>query len=97
MRSYGGIDITQNLIPPKSLYAEVICIEDAGDLELESGIYQNYIWIELYLRRINGKGIHFWKFVSQNKCLPEPFANLRTHSNSRKKSYENSMKSKIKY
>lgn len=37
MRSYGGIDITQNLTPPKSLYAEVICIEDAGDLELESG------------------------------------------------------------
>merc|ERR1712227_1008711 len=36
MRSYGGIDITQNLTPPKSLYAEVICIEDAGDLELES-------------------------------------------------------------
>jgi len=37
MRSYGGIDITQNLTPPKSLYAEVICVENAGDLELESG------------------------------------------------------------
>ena len=40
MRSYGGIDITQNLTPPKSLYAEVICIEDAGDLELESGKFE---------------------------------------------------------
>ena len=37
MRSYGGIDVTQNLTPPKSLYAEVICVENAGDLELESG------------------------------------------------------------
>lgn len=37
MRAHGGIDITQNLTPPKSLYAEVICQEDAGDLDLESG------------------------------------------------------------
>ena len=39
MRAHGGIDITQNLTPPKSLYAEVICQEDAGDLDLESGKY----------------------------------------------------------
>ena len=40
MRAHGGIDITQNLTPPKSLYAEVICQEDAGDLDLESGKYR---------------------------------------------------------
>jgi len=37
MNSVQGIDITQNLTPPKSLYAEVICIEDAGVLDLDSG------------------------------------------------------------
>lgn len=42
MRAHGGIDITQNLTPPKSLYAEVICQEDAGDLDLESGKYPKY-------------------------------------------------------
>ena len=37
MNSVQGIDITQNLTPPKSLYAEVICVEDAGVLDLDSG------------------------------------------------------------
>merc|ERR1711973_714912 len=37
MRKSGDLDITQHLTPPKSLYVEVTCLEDAGDVELESG------------------------------------------------------------
>lgn len=37
MRSSGDVDITQNLTPPKSLYVEVTCIEDGGDVEMENG------------------------------------------------------------
>lgn len=34
---YSGIDLTENLKPPKSLYIEVLCIVDYGKLELEDG------------------------------------------------------------
>ncbi|XP_026501404.1 DNA replication complex GINS protein PSF1-like [Vanessa tameamea] len=34
---YSGIDLTENLRPPKSLYIEVLCITDYGKLELEDG------------------------------------------------------------
>ncbi|XP_026314123.1 DNA replication complex GINS protein PSF1-like [Hyposmocoma kahamanoa] len=34
---YSGIDLTENLKPPKSLYIEVLCVVDYGKLELEDG------------------------------------------------------------
>ncbi|XP_059049644.1 DNA replication complex GINS protein PSF1-like [Achroia grisella] len=34
---YSGIDLTENLKPPKSLYIEVLCLVDYGKLELEEG------------------------------------------------------------
>lgn len=34
---YSGIDLTENLKPPKSLYIEVLCMVDYGKLELEDG------------------------------------------------------------
>jgi GINS complex subunit 1 len=34
---YSGIDLTENLKPPKSLYIEVLCLADYGKLELEDG------------------------------------------------------------
>ncbi|XP_013187164.2 DNA replication complex GINS protein PSF1 [Amyelois transitella] len=34
---YNGIDLTENLKPPKSLYIEVLCMSDYGKLELEDG------------------------------------------------------------
>ncbi|KAG6445479.1 DNA replication complex GINS protein PSF1 [Manduca sexta] len=34
---YSGIDLTENLKPPKSLYIEVLCVLDYGKLELEDG------------------------------------------------------------
>ncbi|XP_021191170.2 DNA replication complex GINS protein PSF1 [Helicoverpa armigera] len=34
---YNGIDLTENLKPPKSLYIEVLCMADYGKLELEDG------------------------------------------------------------
>lgn len=34
---YSGIDLTENLRPPKSLYVEVLCLTDYGKLELEDG------------------------------------------------------------
>lgn len=34
---YTGIDLTENLKPPKSLYIEVLCMADHGKLELEDG------------------------------------------------------------
>ncbi|XP_041985562.1 DNA replication complex GINS protein PSF1-like [Aricia agestis] len=34
---YNGIDLTENLRPPKSLYIEVLCLMDYGKLELEDG------------------------------------------------------------
>lgn len=39
MRSIGpsGMDLTQYMNPPKSLYVEVRCLEDCGELETESG------------------------------------------------------------
>lgn len=33
----GGLDLTQDIMPPKSLYIEVRCIEDYGEFELEDG------------------------------------------------------------
>lgn len=39
MRSIGtsGLDLTQHLQPPKSLYVEVRCTEDYGDFEMDDG------------------------------------------------------------
>lgn len=39
MRSIGtaGLDLTQHLQPPKSLYVEVRCLEDYGEFEMEDG------------------------------------------------------------
>ncbi|RXG57613.1 DNA replication complex GINS protein PSF1 [Armadillidium vulgare] len=39
MRSIGekGLDLTQDVTPPKSLYIEVRCMENYGELELEEG------------------------------------------------------------
>lgn len=39
MRSIGtaGLDLTQHLQPPKSLYVEVRCTEDYGEFEMEDG------------------------------------------------------------
>ncbi|XP_052754681.1 DNA replication complex GINS protein PSF1-like isoform X2 [Galleria mellonella] len=34
---YNGIDLTENLKPPKSLFIEVLCMVDYGKLELEDG------------------------------------------------------------
>lgn len=34
---YNGIDLTENLKPPKSLLIEVLCLVDYGKLELEDG------------------------------------------------------------
>ncbi|XP_004926934.2 DNA replication complex GINS protein PSF1-like [Bombyx mandarina] len=34
---YSGIDLTENLKPPKSLFIEVLCVVDYGKLELEDG------------------------------------------------------------
>lgn len=34
---YWGIDLTENIKPPKSLYTEVLCLTDYGKLELENG------------------------------------------------------------
>lgn len=34
---YSGLDLTENLKPPKSLYIEVLCVADYGKLELEDG------------------------------------------------------------
>lgn len=34
---YWGIDLTENLKPPKSLYTEVLCLTDHGKFELEDG------------------------------------------------------------
>lgn len=34
---YTGINLTENLRPPKSLYIEVLCLSDYGKLELEDG------------------------------------------------------------
>lgn len=34
---YMGIDLTENLKPPKSLYIEVLCLTDYGIFELEDG------------------------------------------------------------
>uniref|UniRef100_A0A915L2R8 DNA replication complex GINS protein PSF1 n=1 Tax=Romanomermis culicivorax TaxID=13658 RepID=A0A915L2R8_ROMCU len=41
MRSIGdniGLDLTQNMKPPKSLYVEVRCLQDYGEFETEEGI-----------------------------------------------------------
>ena len=39
MRSIGssGLDLTQHLQPPKSLFVEVRCLEDYGEFEMEDG------------------------------------------------------------
>ncbi|CAG5104748.1 Oidioi.mRNA.OKI2018_I69.chr1.g1502.t1.cds [Oikopleura dioica] len=37
MRGSGDLDFTQIQTPPKSLYVEVTCVEDVGDVELENG------------------------------------------------------------
>ncbi|XP_068843771.1 DNA replication complex GINS protein PSF1 isoform X3 [Capricornis sumatraensis] len=40
MRSLGGdegLDITQDMKPPKSLYIEVRCLKDYGEFEVEDG------------------------------------------------------------
>ncbi|XP_011553578.2 DNA replication complex GINS protein PSF1 [Plutella xylostella] len=34
---YSGIDLTENLKPPKSLFIEVLCVVDYGKLELDDG------------------------------------------------------------
>ncbi|KAI5638894.1 DNA replication complex GINS protein PSF1 [Phthorimaea operculella] len=34
---YSGIDLTENLKPPKTLFIEVLCMVDYGKLELEDG------------------------------------------------------------
>ncbi|CAH0750028.1 unnamed protein product [Diatraea saccharalis] len=34
---YSGIDLTENLRPPKALYMEVVCTTDYGKLELSDG------------------------------------------------------------
>ncbi|KAJ2949777.1 hypothetical protein O0L34_g11092 [Tuta absoluta] len=34
---YSGIDLTENLKPPKTLFIEVLCLVDYGKLELEDG------------------------------------------------------------
>lgn len=34
---YNGIDLTENLRPPKTLFIEVLCVMDYGKLELEDG------------------------------------------------------------
>lgn len=33
----GGLDITQDMKPPKSLYIEVRCLKDHGELEIDDG------------------------------------------------------------
>nr|XP_057915380.1 DNA replication complex GINS protein PSF1 isoform X1 [Doryrhamphus excisus] len=33
----GGLDITQDMKPPKSLYIEVRCVKDHGELEIDDG------------------------------------------------------------
>ncbi|XP_053535003.1 DNA replication complex GINS protein PSF1 [Ictalurus punctatus] len=40
MRSLGGeegLDITQDMKPPKSLYIEVRCLKDHGEFEIDDG------------------------------------------------------------